>query len=71
MSYTYVSRKEFNDAVAQGRDVIPKGKRSGWVYETTPLGCGHLWQCALCHPPAHGLDVEWRAVGVRNVETAS
>jgi hypothetical protein len=60
VTYTYVSNKAHADAVDQGVDVIPKGKRSGWTYETTPLGRGHAWQCSLCHPPAEGLDVEWR-----------
>lgn len=38
--------------------MIPKGPKSGWTYETTPLDHGHPWQCALCHPPADGLNIE-------------
>ena len=59
---TYVSNKAHTEAVGQGRDVIPKGKRSGWVVERTPSELGHPWTCGLCHPPAEGLEVEWRDV---------
>jgi hypothetical protein len=56
----YVSKAAHRKAVRQGRDIIPKSKRSGWVVETTPSELGHLWVCGLCHPPVAGLDVEWR-----------
>jgi len=62
VEYTYVSGKAYTEAVGKGLDVIPKGKRSGWTYGTTPLGLGHQWMCATCHPPAAGLDVEYRDV---------
>jgi hypothetical protein len=35
---------------------VSKSDRSGW----RAIGRGHPWQCALCHTPAAGLDVEWR-----------
>ncbi len=57
---TYLSGTAYREAVASRRAVIAKGAASGWAYETTPLDHGHPWQCALCHPPAAGLDVEWR-----------
>lgn len=60
VDYTYLSGQEYRQAVAAHRPVIAKGVASGWAYETTPLDQGHPWQCALCHPPADGLDVEWR-----------
>jgi hypothetical protein len=60
---TYLSGKEYAGARAAGNgNVIPKGPRSGWVYGETQLDRGHPWQCELCHPPAPGLDVEWRTV---------
>lgn len=60
--YTYLSGRAYRDALADGRDVVAKGPASGWAYTTMPLGHGHPWQCFLCHPPARGLDVEYRAV---------
>ncbi|MBV9166214.1 MAG: DUF3631 domain-containing protein [Solirubrobacterales bacterium] len=60
VTFTHVSNASYREAVNEGRDVLDKGKRSGWVWETTPLGRGQLWQCALCHPPVAELDVEWR-----------
>ena len=64
VGYTYLSRKAYREAAARshtnGRGVIAKGPASGWVWQATPADCGHPWQCALCHPPAQGLDVEYR-----------
>jgi hypothetical protein len=63
VTYTYVSpytNSTHHDAVEQGREIIPKGKRSGWVVETRPSGHGHSWICALCHLPAAGLGVDYR-----------
>ena len=59
-TYTRVSNNSYREATGQGRDVLETGKRSGWVYETTPTGRGHQWVCATCHPPAAGLEVEYR-----------
>ncbi len=58
--YQYLSGRSYRDAVAAGRDVVAKGPASGWTYETLPLGYGCPWTCFLCHPPAAGLDVEYR-----------
>ena len=60
VSSTYVSNAAHREAVEQGRHIVSKGKRSGWSIETAKTGRGNLWMCALCHPPAEGLDVEWR-----------
>jgi hypothetical protein len=60
VSFAYVGDVSYRAAIETGRDVLKKGKRSGWVWETTRLGRGHTWQCAVCHPPADCLDVEWR-----------
>lgn len=62
---TYLSGRPYKTAAAQPatqrRGVIAKGPASGWVWEATPLGHGHAWQCSLCHPPASAeLDVEYR-----------
>ena len=61
VSYTRASSREaLDEAAAAGRGVLRTGKRSGWTYGTTPTGRGHPWTCALCHPPAKGLDFEVR-----------
>ena len=60
VSYTRASGKALHEATAAGRGVLRTGKRSGWTYRTTPTGRGHPWICALCHPPAEGLDFETR-----------
>jgi hypothetical protein len=63
-TYTYLSAKAYREAAARvpqnGCGVLAKGPASGWAWEATPLEYGHGWQCGLCHPPAAGLDVEWR-----------
>lgn len=64
MSFTYVSNASYREAVEAGREVLHKSNRSGWVWETRPLGRGHVWQCALCHPPVDRLDVEYRDVDI-------
>lgn len=55
-----VSNADYRGAVSDGLETLPTGKRSGYVVERTPTGRGHPWTCALCHPPAAGLDVEIR-----------
>ena len=59
VAYTRISHG-VDKVGATGQDVILTGKQSGWSYETTPLGRGHPWMCARCHPPVAGLDVETR-----------
>ena len=63
VEYTYLSGAAYRQAARSGCLIIAKGPASGWAYETTPLDHGHPWQCVLCHPPASGLDVEYREGG--------
>ena len=64
MTYSYLSGQAYRAVAARlarkRRGVIAKGPRSGPAWEAKPLGHGHLWPCSLCHPPANGLDVEYR-----------
>jgi hypothetical protein len=62
VTYTYVSNRAYREAVAQGLAIVQKGPRSGWAYEIRPTGRRHRWTCVLCHPPADGLEVEYREV---------
>lgn len=70
LTCNYLSGKAYRAAAAQPttarRGVIAKGPASGWAWKATPLGHGHGWTCLLCHPPARGLDVEYR--DARDVE---
>jgi hypothetical protein len=34
--------------------------RCGQRLRESRLASGGAWTCALCHPPAEGLEVEWR-----------
>jgi len=61
--YTSASGEKFREAArhpVEDRGVVAQSKESGWIYETTLLGRGHAWTCALCHPPAPGVEIEHR-----------
>ena len=58
------SRRAYREATARPcsdrRGVVARGPASGWLSEAAPSEHGHAWQCAVCRPPARGLDIEVR-----------
>jgi hypothetical protein len=76
-SYAYLTGKAYREAAERAAEnsgsVVAKGPRSGWVCEQAEAEQGHPWTCGRCHPPADGLDVEWRdapaEAAVERIET--